>query len=511
MTQDMPDFEREMSPVPAGSEHEPPAPERVDSSAENIATAENVLSVVANAPGEDTIGERIAEIAADASKFSKEHPTPETEGEAVVLADAEALAALKGEDGTGEAARDLGESPQLPAVLRDFAELDPTHEAPRAITRAIDDAELSKMTDNQLDAHFNKNLIEINEPDLTTMSDSELDDHFNSRPVEINEVGGFAVLGDAEVLTVESVERGEREVVKPTTVSKGATLLRLTAERPTLSLAKLEYQVPNAKDILAKVGSIEKPSMELRKIISKQSIDWLRTRDLRVDAPVPAGSIGVESFDKTQRDRKFFVAGETGGASKNESYCSQLYAQASNPEIRDEVIQSLEGKYILNFGGGNAKIGKELRDNGASSVRVTNIEPYPSESALADTEGDPIISANPARPGFVEQSGIEPHSADEILAVFSVPAYLGTSEEVSVLFNNIKTLLKPNGVTRISHLGFVGGSQEDSRAQTLIHELEKAAEEGYLVETVQLNGLDTLIMTAPPENETVESEASYNE
>lgn len=112
-----------------------------------------------------------------------------------------------------------------------------------------------------------------------------------------------------------NLERSGELTGRDCVVSPEATLLYMTHEMTTgtVRLEKLEYAMPNAG------------------------------HNLNLVAPVSSGSRGAELFDKTQRDRKMFERGKTGGSSTHESYCSQLFAGAANPEIHDFVARSLEG------------------------------------------------------------------------------------------------------------------------------------------------------------------------
>ena len=86
---------------------------------------------------------------------------------------------------------------------------------------------------------------------------------------------------------------------------------------------------------------------------------------------------------------------------------------------------------------------------------------------------------------------------DEVIAVYSVPAYLGSEQEVTTLFDNIKQLLKPGGRARIGHLGIVDAAEGDPRLGAIMRSLEQSATEGYLLEAVDVRGTTTLLMTAP--------------
>ncbi len=296
------------------------------------------------------------------------------------------------------------------------------------------------------------------------------------------------------------VEYGEKAPQLPAPTTEAAALLKFTCERPAgkVYLGKLDYMVDNPGTLLSSLDHMAPPTEEEIRQTSRQTIAYLRSQTLSLSAPTPAGSIGAESFDKTQRDRSMFLS-KPGGASSHESYASKLFTGAANREIQQYVVDSLDGKSILNLGGGNAAIGAELRQTfDARNIAITNVEPYPSERAMADAESDPIITANPAESDFIDKSGVKPHSADEVWAVFSVPAYLGTAQEVGTLFNTIKTVLKPGGVARIGQLGFVDGGMDDPRKTTMLDTLAQLSDESYLVEAVKTDAGDTtLILTAP--------------
>lgn len=304
------------------------------------------------------------------------------------------------------------------------------------------------------------------------------------------------------------VEYGEKQPQLPAAITPDMALLRLTHERPGvgISLKKLEYRMPDASAMLQSLEGMPNPSEAEKRRVSGETIAYLRSRDMRLAAPVPSGSKGAETFDKTQRDRAMFKPGKTGGASSHESYCPQLFAGVSNPEVQHYVAARLEGKTVLNFGGGNAALRKELQnEHGVENVKMINVEPYPSDHYSSDPDRDTYTSANPAEPDFSEKTGMQPNSADEIWAVFSVPAYLETAEETCQLFDTVTTMLKPGGRARIGHLGFVGATENDPRKDALLDSLTRMADRGYLIEVASLPaGSDTLIITAP-EGQSTES------
>lgn len=138
-----------------------------------------------------------------------------------------------------------------------------------------------------------------------------------------------------------------------------------------------------------------------------------------------------------------------------------------------------------------------MRAHGVEDITIVNVEPYPSERVASDPGADPIVVANPAESDFMQQSGMEAHSMDEVIAVFSVPTYLGSEQEVTTLFGTIKQLLKPGGCARIGHLGVVDALPGDPRLSAIMHSLKETADEGYLLEAVDVRGTTTLMMTAP--------------
>lgn len=312
-------------------------------------------------------------------------------------------------------------------------------------------------------------------------------------------------VGHATLDLIEASEQHEalesRGIVSPQ-----AAMLELTSRSEAgVSLTKLENTVGDPNSVLNTIDTMEAPTDEKKAEVSARAIALLRTDGLNIiSPPVPAGSVGKEAYDGTQRDRKMFTAGETGGSSRTESYFSQLFAGAVNPELVQRVAEGLQGKKILNLGGGNAKLTAELAAHGVQSAEVINVEPYPSDSALEGGGYDHIVQENPAEQNFFERSELPEQSVDEIWAVFSVPAYLGTDKEVNTVFDNVKRAIKPGGIIRMSHFGLaesasdVAGTSFAERTEALMGSLESAKDEGYLVEVVTShNGTKTLIMTAP--------------
>lgn len=308
-------------------------------------------------------------------------------------------------------------------------------------------------------------------------------------------------------LDLVEIDKQHEVLVEKGIVSPQAALLELTS-RQEMGVILAKFPEKNVSDLNAILTTVDtmKPLSDAEKTeVSTRVIAGLRATRLDVPGPpVPAGSVGKEAYDGTQRDRKMFTAGETGGSSRTESYFSQLFAGAVNPELVHRVAEGLQGKKILNLGGGNAKLSAELTAHGVQSAEVINVEPYPSDSALEGGGYDHIVQENPAEQNFFERSELPEQSVDEIWAVFSVPAYLGTDKEVNTVFDNVKRAIKPGGIIRMSHFGLaesasdVAGTSFAERTEALMGSLESAKDEGYLVEVVTShNGTKTLIMTAP--------------
>lgn len=264
----------------------------------------------------------------------------------------------------------------------------------------------------------------------------------------------------------------------------------------------LEERVDDAASLLTRLDEMPALSAVDRERKSAASLAWLTTERLSLSAPVRAGSEGKEAFDLTQRDRRMFGRSETGGSGNAESYATELFVGALNPELISDVADSLDRKTVFNLGGGNSKLSAELAEHGAHT-EVVNVEPYPSEqleNATAEEGYDHLLQENPASPDFFEKSGLPEQSVDEVWAVFSVPAYLGTAGEVSALFDNVTRLVKPGGIVRISHLGVVNAQPGDERVAAMHASLEVAKEKGFLIETSKSTRGISLFMTAPEQD-----------
>lgn len=146
------DFERGLPPVPRISEHDV-RPEVVGSPAENFREAEEVLGMIREAPGDDTVGQRVAEIADAASMFARNEGagSPEATDEALVLGDAEALVILGNEDPTGDATRSLGQLPELPEVMDDLASVDASLAASTTVAEKIKEVTKIVVSEGMID------------------------------------------------------------------------------------------------------------------------------------------------------------------------------------------------------------------------------------------------------------------------------------------------------------------------------------------------------------------------
>lgn len=132
------------------------------------------------------------------------------------------------------------------------------------------------------------------------------------------------------------------------------------------------------------------------------------------------------------------------------------------PGLRLSVIEylksRLDGKKILNIGGGNS-----LLDILASSISfgsgtivpeiVVNVDPHLVKESIKVGQKKNYRSVNVSGADVdlldkLQQDGC-PTSYDEIWALFSLPSYLIEISEFGIFFDNLKRLLSPGGIARI--------------------------------------------------------------
>jgi hypothetical protein len=181
-----------------------------------------------------------------------------------------------------------------------------------------------------------------------------------------------------------------------------------------------------------------------------------------------------DSFDATERGRKFFEIQKGGGASKRETYWNTLFFSYNTEATRALAKQLLDDKKIVLLGGGRSRLSEELKINNIIPESIANVDPFVENIEVG---ADSVISLNAAAENFTEKMnelGIE--TADEIWAEYSVPAYLEDPKEIHQLMKNIDKLLANGGVARIWPIQ-VGGSGDDKkmleRKNALVESLEE--------------------------------------
>lgn len=181
-----------------------------------------------------------------------------------------------------------------------------------------------------------------------------------------------------------------------------------------------------------------------------------------------------DSFDTTERGRKFFETQKGKGASKRETYWNTLFFPYNTEATRTLAKQMLDDKKIVLLGGGRSRLAGELQENGIVPASIVNIDPFVES---VEVEADPVIPLNATAENFIErmsEQGIE--TADEVWAEYSVPAYLEDPKEIQQLIQNIDELLAEGGSARIWPIQ-VGGGGDDAdlltRKNALMESLEK--------------------------------------
>ncbi len=153
------------------------------------------------------------------------------------------------------------------------------------------------------------------------------------------------------------------------------------------------------------------------------------------------------SFDNTQRNRKFFEIQPGKGSAKRETYWNTLFFLYNTKATREFAKKILDNKTIVLLGGGRSQLKQEFKEHDIIPRDIINVDPFVDNIEEA---ADPVILINAADKNFIEKmhlQGID--GADEIWAEFSVPAYLDDPEEIKQLMQNIDLLLVPGGTARI--------------------------------------------------------------
>lgn len=217
------------------------------------------------------------------------------------------------------------------------------------------------------------------------------------------------------------------------------------------------------------------------------------------------------SFDKTERNRKFFeMQSGKKRSNKRETYWNTLFFPYNTEATRAFAKKILDDKTIVLLGGGRSQLKKELQGNNIFPKEIVNVDPFVENPAEGS---DPIIPLSASDENFIEKmkdNGIT--KADEILAEYSVPAYLEDPREIRQLFQNIDELLAEGGSARIWPIQINGkGENEDQvkRKNELINSLANInATKKYELISYKSAGRDGIILhkLAPTKKELQEKE-----
>lgn len=180
-----------------------------------------------------------------------------------------------------------------------------------------------------------------------------------------------------------------------------------------------------------------------------------------------------DSFDKTQRSRKFFEIQPGKGAAKRETYWNTLFFPYNTPATRAFAKKTLDDKTIVLLGGGRSQLKKELAENNIVPREIVNVDPFVEN---VEEGADTVIPLSASDDNFIDKMREEGVTkADEIWAEYSVPAYLEDPKEIQLLIQNIDALLAEGGSARIWPLE-VGGRGEDedrtARRDALINSIK---------------------------------------
>ncbi|MFH1838548.1 MAG: hypothetical protein ABH808_03590 [Candidatus Kuenenbacteria bacterium] len=186
--------------------------------------------------------------------------------------------------------------------------------------------------------------------------------------------------------------------------------------------------------------------------------------------------IESDFFNKTQRKRSFFKIYLKGGQAID-TYWDTLFFPFNTKTTRVFAKKILNNKTIVLLGGGRSQLKKELQENDIIPHEIVNVDPFVKD---IEEGADPVIPISASDVNFIEkmqQQGIQ--SADEIWAVYSVPAYLKDPKEIHQLIQNIDELLAPGGSARIWPIEVSGEGKEPelfARKNALIESIKNINE-----------------------------------
>ena len=135
------------------------------------------------------------------------------------------------------------------------------------------------------------------------------------------------------------------------------------------------------------------------------------------------------SFEKA---KQFFL--DTNHERDLQRYQSELM-------IPDFQIPELAGKKILNIGGGRSPLVRELNQRGLKGYSITNVEPYIG-----------LIRPDDNQHVLIESDFLETdfnNEFDVALALYSIPYYAKTPEQVLKTYQKAITALAPGGILKL--------------------------------------------------------------
>lgn len=210
------------------------------------------------------------------------------------------------------------------------------------------------------------------------------------------------------------------------------------------------------RDLILKI--IEEARREVSTVIDKEA----NTKTIELIKKLATGHEHFakprdeETYDKTERSRKMF---EAGNQKRGETYWNTLFFPYNIEAARAFAKEVLDGKTIVLLGGGMARLKEEMEQNGINPKEVLNIDPFVSEPETGADTVVPASATDERLPDILRERGVE--QADEIWAEYSVPAYLDNPDDIKRLFKNIDTLLAENGSARIWPVQVRGGDEEE--------------------------------------------------
>ncbi|QQS61509.1 MAG: hypothetical protein IPN70_01070 [Candidatus Moraniibacteriota bacterium] len=168
-----------------------------------------------------------------------------------------------------------------------------------------------------------------------------------------------------------------------------------------------------------------------------------------------------DSFDTTQRNRKFFEIQPGKGAAKRETYWNTLFFPYDTKATRSFAKEILDDKTIVLLGGGRSQLKEELTENDITPREIINVDPFVEN---VEEGADRVVALSASDENFIDRMNEEGIvGADEIWAEYSVPAYLEDPREIQQLIQNIDALLTEGGTARIWPLEVGGNGEEGDR------------------------------------------------